>query len=187
MRYAKIREMDITNGTGVGVSLFVQGCHFHCRGCFNQETWDFSAGKLWTPEIKQKFFELIDRPFIQRVSFLGGEPLCDENAPDVANLINEIKERFPEKHIWLYTGYNFDQILADRWSSPAANARYRCITAADTVVDGPFQLENQDLYNEKIVFAGSTNQRIIDVKKYLEALRSGGDPDQPRSGRETPL
>ena len=111
MRYSKIREMDVSNGEGLGVSLFVQGCHFHCRGCFNPETWDFSGGKEWTNEIKNKFLELAGRSYINRISILGGEPLCDENVTDVLLLIKELKTKYPNKNIWLYTGYNFDEII----------------------------------------------------------------------------
>ena len=100
MRYAQIRNMDISNGENIGVSLFVQGCRFKCKNCFNKETWDFSGGKEWTKEIESKFFELIDRPYIKRISILGGEPLADENAEEVLNLIKEIKGRFPTKDIW---------------------------------------------------------------------------------------
>ena len=133
MRYAQIREMDISNGEGVGVALFVQGCHFHCHNCFNTETWDFNGGKEWTPDVKEKFLELIDRPYIKRVSILGGEPLADENLDDVLDLVTEINKRYnfqkvdstnpckmgvsedenadeirlslPNKSIWLYSGY----------------------------------------------------------------------------------
>ena len=108
MRYASIRKLDISNGEGVGVALFVQGCRFnpHCYNCFNPDTWDFNGGKEWTPEIKDKFLELIDRPYIKRVSILGGEPLADENLDDIFDLISEIKRRFSDtKTIWLYTGY----------------------------------------------------------------------------------
>ena len=125
--------MDISNGEGVGVALFVQGCHFHCHNCFNTETWDFNGGKEWTPDVKEKFLELIDRPYIKRVSILGGEPLADENLDGVLDLVTEINKRYnfqkvdsanpvksrvseaknadkirllsSHKNIWLYTGY----------------------------------------------------------------------------------
>ena len=170
MRYSKIREMDVSNGEGLGVSLFVQGCHFHCRGCFNPETWDFSGGKEWTNEIKNKFLELAGRSYINRISILGGEPLCDENVTDVLLLIKELKTKYPNKNIWLYTGYNFDEIIK-RGNTNEQNywkKRFEAVLNVDTVVDGQFQIENQDLYNEKIVFAGSTNQRIINIQDFLK-------------------
>ena len=135
MRYAQVRSMDISNGEGIGVSLFVQGCPFnpHCKNCFNTETWDFNGGKEWTPDVKEKFLELIDRPYIKRVSILGGEPLADENLDGVLDLVTEINKRYnfqkvgsanpckmgiseaenpdeirilsSHKNIWLYTGY----------------------------------------------------------------------------------
>ena len=108
MRYSQIREMDISNGSGVGISLFVQGCHFHCKGCFNQETWDFNGGNEWTPEIEKKFLELANRPYIKRISILGGEPLANENVSTVMELIQKLKRQYPEKEsvalYWIYVG-----------------------------------------------------------------------------------
>lgn len=161
MRYAKIRKMDISNGEGVGIALFVQGCHFHCEGCFNQETWNFKGGKPWTPQIENKFFELADKPYIKRISILGGEPLADENANVVCELIIKLKLLFPDKKVWLYTGYRWEDIINNASANEVSIYRYMAITRADIVVDGLFQLDKQDLYNEQIVFAGSTNQRII--------------------------
>lgn len=169
MRYARIRKMDVSNGEGVGISLFVQGCHFHCKGCFNQETWDFNGGKEWTPEIEEQFIQLANKPYIKRISILGGEPLADENVRDVYNLIAQLKCRFPEKKVWLYTGYEWEKIVEESHAIRVENGdylsnlyRYGAIVFADIVVDGKFQLDKQDLYNDNIVFAGSTNQRVID-------------------------
>lgn len=140
MRYASIRSLDISNGEGVGVSLFVQGCDRHCFNCFNSETWNFNGGKEWTEEAKNKFMELIDRPYIRRISILGGEPLAEQNLDDVLSLIKEIREKYPisqnpnsenigksmvledenskeirislpEKTIWLYTGFRWNYIM----------------------------------------------------------------------------
>ena len=140
MRYAQIRSMDISNGEGVGVSLFVQRCDRHCFNCFNSETWDFNGGKEWTEKTKNKFMELIDRPYIRRISILGGEPLAEQNLDDVLSLIKEIREKYPisqnpnsenigksrvledenskeirislpEKTIWLYTGFRWNYIM----------------------------------------------------------------------------
>lgn len=169
MRYARIRKMDVSNGEGVGISLFVQGCHFHCKGCFNQETWDFNGGKEWTPEIEEQFIQLANKPYIKRISILGGEPLADENVRGVYNLIAQLKSRYPEKKIWLYTGYEWEKIVEESHAIRVENGdylsnlyRYGAIVFADIVVDGKFQLDKQDLYNDNIVFAGSTNQRVID-------------------------
>jgi len=164
MRYAQIRKMDISNGEGIGIALFVQGCHFRCKGCFNQDTWDFEKGKPWTTDIENKFLELADKPYISRISILGGEPLCDENVSEVYSLINKINKLYPDKKIWLYTGYNYaDIIKSDK--TPCDKIRILCVKNVDVIVDGRFELDKQDLYNEKIVFAGSTNQHIIRVKK----------------------
>ena len=95
MRFAQIRNMDISNGEGIGVALFVQGCHFHCHNCFNFETWDFKGGSEWTKETKLQFLDLISKPFVKRVSILGGEPLADENVDEICMLLNEIRYTFP--------------------------------------------------------------------------------------------
>ena len=139
IHYASIRNLDISNGEGIGVALFVQGCHFHCYNCFNTETWDFNGGKEWTPEVKEKFLELIDKSYIKRVSILGGEPLADENLDDILDLVTEINKRYnfqkvdfanpykmgvsevknsdeirllcPNKSIWIYSGYRWEDIM----------------------------------------------------------------------------
>ena len=200
MRYAQIRSMDISNGEGVGVSLFVQGCNRHCFNCFNSETWNFNGGKEWTEETKNKFMELIDRPYIRRISILGGEPLAEQNLDDVLSLIKEIREKysisqnpnsenigkpkvledenskeirisFPEKTIWLYTGYNFDLLKLEynEYKLYAANptispVRWEIISNVDVLVDGEYIDEQKDL---SLKFRGSKNQRVIDVKQSL--------------------
>ena len=164
MRYALIREMDVSNGVGVGISLFVQGCHFHCKGCFNPETWDFSGGKEWTPEVEEKFIALADKPYIKRISILGGEPLADENVYDVMMLLKKLRRIHPNKKIWLYTGYTWESIDSTYRKGIERCAALSCV---DVLVDGRFQIEKQDTLNREIVFAGSTNQRIIDVQKSL--------------------
>ena len=202
MRYAQIRSLDISNGENVGVALFVQGCHFHCKNCFNSETWDFNGGKEWTEETKNKFMELIDRPYIRRISILGGEPLAEQNLDDVLSLIKEIREKypisqnpnsenigklrvledenskeirisFPEKTIWLYTGYDFDLLNSKyneyKYTPFAANAdewltRWEIISNVNVLVDGEYIDEQRDLTKK---WAGSSNQRVIDVQQSL--------------------
>jgi anaerobic ribonucleoside-triphosphate reductase activating protein len=146
--------MDISNGEHIGVSLFVQGCRFCCKGCFNKETWDFNGGKEWTQEVEDKFFDLINRPYIKRVSILGGEPLADGNKLVVLDLIKKIKDKYPNKSIWLYTGYTFEEI------SSLNNLRY-----IDVLVDGRYIEEQKDL---TLKFRGSKNQRLIDIQKTLK-------------------
>ena len=101
MRYASIRSMDISNGEGVGISLFVQGCHFHCKNCFNKDTWDFNGGKEWTQDTEDKLIELANKPYIKRLSILGGEPLADENLDGVLHLVDRFRLLLPSKTIWL--------------------------------------------------------------------------------------
>ena len=150
MRYASIRDMDISNGNGIGVALFTQGCHFHCKNCFNKSTWDFHGGKEFTKETCDKFMKLVNRPFIKRVSILGGEPLAKENVDDVCNVLKQIKD----KQIWVYTGYTFETVK-----------NYDIVKYIDYLVDGQYVDELRDL---KLKFKGSSNQRIIDVQKSLK-------------------
>lgn len=173
MRYASIRSLDISNGEGVGVSLFVQGCDRHCFNCFNSETWNFNGGKEWTEEAKNKFMELIDRPYIRRISILGGEPLAEQNLDDVLSLVQQIRISFPEKIIWLYSGYNFDLLNSKyneyKYTPFAANAdewltRWEIISNVDIVVDGEYIDEQKDL---TLKWRGSKNQHVIDVKQSL--------------------
>ena len=192
IRYASIREMDISNGEGVGVALFVQGCPFnpHCYNCFNPNTWDFNGGKEWTPEIKDKFLELINRPYIKRVSILGGEPLSDENLDDVFDLISEIKRRFSDtKTIWLYTGYTL-KLSKLNYIDPTDNyktkqdynfytteqnknimsnfLRSEVIEKVDVVVDGRYIDSQRDI---SLKWRGSSNQRVISVQESLKQGR----------------
>ena len=175
MRYASIRSLDISNGEGVGVSLFVQGCPFHCKNCFNSETWDFNGGKEWTKETKNKFMELIDRPYIKRVSFLGGECLAEQNLDEVLSLIKEIRISFPEKTIWLYTGFEWNSLMAkicqptfpDKDSERIIEIhkkRQEIISLCNIVIDGEYIDEQKDL---TLKWRGSKNQNCIDVKQSL--------------------
>lgn len=176
MRYASIRSLDISNGEGVGVSLFVQGCPFHCKNCFNSDTWDFNGGKEWTKEIKDKFMKLIDRSYIKRISFLGGECLAEQNLNEVLKLIQEIRISFPEKTIWLYTGFEWNQIMNIKVTQPFFSCqdleskiqnvlkRQEIIKMCNVVVDGEYIDEQRDITKK---WAGSSNQRVIDVEQSL--------------------
>lgn len=173
IRYAQIRNLDISNGEGVGVSLFVQGCHFRCKNCFNQIAWDFNGGKEWTQEVEAEFLKLIDRPYIKRVSVLGGEPLASENLNGVLELIKKIRDLFPQKTIWMFTGFDFN-LLQDQFKqyqytpfSSDANewlTRWEIVSLVDILVDGRFEESKKDL---SLQFRGSSNQRIIDIKQSL--------------------
>lgn len=165
MRYSLIRKMDISNGDGVGISLFVQGCHFHCPGCFNQETWDFTGGKEWTEDIENQFLHLAEKPYVRRISILGGEPLADENVETVYRLLQKCKCKFPEKQIWIFTGYTWESIIKGK--SEKSLVRMMTVATADVLADGQFQYEKQDVNHKKVLWVGSTNQRVIDVKKSM--------------------
>lgn len=161
MRYASMRSMDISNGENLGVSLFVQGCPIHCEGCFNKEAWDFNGGKEWTIETENKFLELASKPYIRRISILGGEPLADENCEAVSNLIIHLKSQMPEKQIWLYTGFTFNQVIK------TIDVLYKIVSIlnCDVLVDGPYI---HSLRDPSLKWRGSSNQRVIDIKKTLE-------------------
>ena len=180
MRYASIRKLDITNGEGVGVALFVQGCHFHCKNCFNSCTWDFNGGMEWNEKTKEHFMSLIDRDCIQRVTILGGEPLADENVGEVYDIISTIRQKFPDKKIWLYSGYNFSRILTESIynfsltgeSDKYVTARAMTVLSVDIMVDGLFVDKLKDY---RLHWKGSSNQRVIRVKetydKYHEKMK----------------
>lgn len=172
MRYAQIRNIDISNGEGVGVALFVQGCNLRCKNCFNSETWDFNGGKEWTEKTKNKFMELIGRPYIKRVSFLGGECLAEQNLDEVLKLTQQIRISFPDKIIWLYTGYQWNKIMLpiptitdDLHTIEITDKRKKIISNVDVLVDGEYIDEQKDL---TLKFRGSKNQKVIDVKKSLD-------------------
>lgn len=141
MRYAQIRKLDISNGEGIGIALFVQGCHFHCKNCFNQSTWSFDGGKPFTADVKKHFLNLVGNDYVSRVSILGGEPLAQENRLEVERLCRGIN-----KPIWLYTGYTFDKI-------PCKSI----LEFVDVVVDGQYV---DDLRDFSLKFRGSSNQHI---------------------------
>lgn len=171
IRYAQIRSLDLSNGEGVGVALFVQGCHFHCHNCFNPETWDFNSGKEWTEEVKNKFMELANHPYIKRISILGGEPLAEENLDDVLDLVNRIRLSSPQKSIWLYTGYEFNEIFGGNQFEDLGNGYCKWTKRADIVskcnilVDGKYIDSQRDL---TIPYRGSKNQRLIDIQQSLQ-------------------
>lgn len=170
MRFASMRNLDISNGEGVGVSLFVQGCDRHCFNCFNPDTWNFNGGKEWTEEAKNKFIKLIDRPYINRISVLGGEPLAEQNLDEILSLIKEIRISFPEKTIWLYTGYELSEIIKQEQYEKVSgipsvwSKRWKIISNIDVLVDGEYIDEQKDL---TLKWRGSKNQHVIDVKQSL--------------------
>ena len=155
MRYNTIRKMDIANGPGVRVSIFMQGCAFHCENCFNKETWDFDKGEEFTDEVIDNVIELCKPSFIKGLSILGGEPWHPNNVDGTTKLVKRFKEVFPDKTIWSWSGYTFEDYLSKQDG----------IKYVDVVVDGRFV---DSLKNPTLKFKGSSNQRVIDVAKSLE-------------------
>ena len=151
MNYAEIKKVDIANGPGVRVSLFVSGCRNHCKGCFNPETWDFDYGRPFTRETEDEIIEALRPSWIQGLSILGGEPTEEENAAVLIPFLKRVRAALPDKDIWLYSGYTYET-LRDK----------EILTLADVLVDGPFLLEQKDA---GLAFRGSRNQRIIDLRE----------------------
>ena len=158
MRYNKIRKMDISNGPGVRVSIFFQGCHFHCPGCFNPDTWDFNGGKEFNDEVINHVLDLANNDVISGLSILGSEPLNPKNIEGSTKLAKVFKEKYPNKTIWLWSGYLFDEYIHDK----------EIINYLDVIVDGQFKIE---LSSPLLKFKGSDNQRVIDVKKTIKSKK----------------
>ena len=177
MRYAKIDEYEVVNGQLGGMSLYCQGCRWRCPNCFNPETHDFNGGHEWTPEVEDKFIELASRPYIKRISILGGEPLADENLDGVLNLVNRFRLLMPEKTIWLYTGYVFNfyevynsdhteiEVLPKDNNAKNDFKRLEIISKCDVLVDGRY-IDTQRNLSKK--WCGSDNQRVISVQESLK-------------------
>ena len=156
MNYHKIEKTSIANGPGVRCVLWVSGCNCKCKGCHNPETWDFDSGQPFDDAAKQELFDVLSKPWIQGITFSGGNPL-DTPYP-IFSLANEIKSTFPDKDIWLYSGYTYEQLCQSR-------EKFKVLTAIDVLVDGPYIESQRDI---TLPFRGSKNQRIIDVKKTLQ-------------------
>ncbi|MCI8396343.1 MAG: anaerobic ribonucleoside-triphosphate reductase activating protein [Clostridia bacterium] len=164
MNYATIKKCDVANGPGVRVSLFVSGCSHHCKGCFNQEAWDYNYGNKFTEKEETEVMNALKPEYIEGLSLLGGEPLDLKNQEGLLPIVKKAKELYPEKPIWCYTGYLFDkQVMGEMaQTNETTNELLKYI---DYVVDGQFV---ETLKNPSLKFRGSSNQRIIDVQKTLE-------------------
>lgn len=162
MRYAAIRPIDVSNGEGLGVALFIQGCSIHCKGCFQPETWDFNGGEKFTQETMATLFEYLDHDYIKRFSILGGEPLEDRNLFELANLIYLIKTLKPKLHIWLYTGYTTEQLRQRLKEEKEVHYLKMILETIDVLVAGPFIEEEKDL---GLKWSGSRNQTVIYFNK----------------------
>ena len=153
MRYHNITKDDMLNGDGLRVVLWVAGCEHCCKGCQNPITWDAAGGLAFDEAAKAEIFEQLDKNYISGITFSGGDPLHPANRIDVRNLAMEIKEKYPNKTLWLYTGYTWEEI-----------AQFPIMKYLDVVVEGPFVLEKRDV---KLLWKGSDNQRVVDVKRTL--------------------
>ena len=151
MRYHKIRKMDISNGPGVRVSIFMQGCTFNCKNCFNPETHDFEGGHEFSDDTIDKILSLCESDIISGLSILGGEPLHPRNIEGTTRLVRSFKEKYPDKNIWVWSGFLFDKDLFDK----------EILNYIDVLVDGQYK---EELYNPKLKWCGSENQRVIDVQ-----------------------
>lgn len=157
MNYLDILDCDVVDGAGVRVTLFVSGCSHKCPGCHNSESWDASKGKLFTEATEKLIFEALDRDYIDGFTLSGGDPLFLQNRSELTKLCKKIKEKFPKKNIWLYTGYEYEDVQT-----------LEIFNYVDVVVDGPFKMDLRDI---RLAFKGSSNQRIIDIKKTKELNR----------------
>lgn len=155
MRYNKIRKMDISNGPGIRVSIFMQGCAFNCKNCFNPETHDFNGGEEFTDKTIERIISLCANENVVGLSVLGGEPMHPKNIDGTMRLAKAFKEKYPDKTVWAWTGYLFDEYLSDK----------EVCRSLDVVVDGQYV---EELHNPSLKWKGSSNQRVIDVQKSLE-------------------
>ena len=172
MNYIKITKNDIANGIGIGCVLWVSGCSCFCKNCHNQSTWDFNTGQPFTEDTMQELLFDLKEDYIQGVTISGGHPLDSYNLPEVYEIVKRIKMVYPNKDIWLYTGYTWEQILIQdqiyedhEVNSPSA---LDVVKYCDVIVDGPYMEEFRDT---TLAFRGSSNQRIIDVKNTLKVMK----------------
>lgn len=164
MHYADIKKVDIANGEGVRVSVFVSGCRHHCKGCFNQIAWDFKYGKEFNDQTIDEIIKDMDHDYIEGLSLLGGEPLEPENQEGLAKLVERIKEKYPNKNIWCYTGFDFEKDVMGKMCKESQMAQ-KLVSNLDVIVDGKFDETQMD---KTLRFRGSRNQRIIDVQESMK-------------------
>lgn len=158
MRYNKIRRYDVTNGPGVRTTIFVSGCTHNCEDCFNKELQDFEYGDIWSQKSEDEFIDYVSNPMVVGINVLGGEPLQQTMDDSLLNLLKRVKNEFPEKSIWLWTGDLFEEAIENE-------KKLAIIEQVDVIIDGQFQ---KDKRNIKLKYRGSENQRVIDVKESLE-------------------
>ena len=158
MRYNKIRRYDVTNGPGVRTTIFVSGCTHNCEDCFNKELQDFEYGDIWSQKSEDEFIDYVSNPMVVGINVLGGEPLQQTIDDSLLDLLKRVKNEFPEKSIWLWTGDLFEEAIENE-------KKLAIIEQVDVIIDGQFQ---KDKRNIKLKYRGSENQRVIDVKESLE-------------------
>ena len=176
MNYATIKTCDIANGTGVRVSLFVSGCTHHCPGCFNSQAWDFSYGEPFDEGVQDYLLSLLSRSYIDGLTLLGGEPFETENQRALLPFLERVKRELPEKTVWAYSGYTYEQLTGT--GAPVCEATAKILGLVDVLVDGRFIEEKKNI---RLLFRGSENQRIIDMAK----TRAAGSPvlwEEPKKG-----
>ena len=160
MNYANIKRTDVANGPGIRVSLFVSGCTHGCRGCFNKEAWDFHYGEEYTALVEEEILRLLAPDYIRGLSVLGGEPMEPQDREAVLGLLRKVRQRYPQKDIWCYTGYDYEKDILS-WAQQQEAVR-ELLSLIDVLVDGEFVEERKNL---RLAFRGSENQRLIDVKE----------------------
>ena len=165
MNYAVIKKNDIANGPGVRVSLFVSGCRHHCKNCFNEEAWDFTYGTSFTDKTIEEILVALTPDYVAGLSILGGEPFEPENQQEVLRLVKLVRQRFPEKTIWCYTGFTMEKDLLSGHTGSLQVVR-ELLSCLDVLVDGKFV---EALKDPGLIFRGSSNQNIIDVSRTLDA------------------
>jgi anaerobic ribonucleoside-triphosphate reductase activating protein len=164
--YGNLKKCDIANGVGVRVTLFVSGCTNHCPDCFQPQTWDFHYGKLFTDHTRAEIFAELDKPYINGLTVLGGEPFEPENQRDLLPLLQEVRRRYPDKSIWCFTGFRLEDELLRDGSHPRCQVTDRLLSCIDVLVDGRFVAAEKDI---SLQFRGSRNQRVLDLPKTLAA------------------
>ena len=165
MNYSEIKFCDIANGAGVRTTLFVSGCRHHCPQCFNPGTWAFEAGEDFTLEVEDKILESLEPAYVDGLTLLGGEPFEPENQPALISLLTRVRAEQPSKNVWAYSGFTWDQLLEGP-SRAHPDTVQEMLSLVDVLIDGPFVQEKKDI---TLRFRGSSNQRIIDVKRSLAA------------------
>ena len=166
MYYGEIKRCDVANGIGVRVTLFVSGCRNHCKGCFQPETWDFQYGQEFTAETEESILTALEPFFIEGLSVLGGDPMEPQNQRALLPFLRRVKEQYPNKTIWLYSGFRYDDELLTEGSHPRCEVTDELLQLLDVLVDGRFVEEQKNI---SLKFRGSENQRILDLNRTREA------------------